>query len=371
MKNAPLFIAFAEKIKRLIKAGELPVGSYFPSIRKLQNEYGFSRNTIASSIRILRNEGFLEKENSSRLGFKVIRTPDDNLKKATELHNVVKLILPFSFWQYTGNRLLEEIESIFSKNHTSLLFSNNENAMTKERQLLERCYSMDDNLITALILMTGSSFNNPSIKLLQKISSKIPIILLDRYIWGLTAHLVGVNNRNIGFEATQYLLRNGHKKIGFVSGFSRVSTGYERFVGYKMALQHAGIDPLDDWIIMKKSLFESYETTLNSGEIIGKEILSNQNRPTAVVCESDKSAVGLINFFIDRGFSIPADIAIIGCDDDPHLRIKSPISVCTFRYPFEEIANELFVLYTKLCEKPTTTPKSIELLAEFIEGESC
>ena len=78
--------------------------------------------------------------------------------------------------------------------------------------------------------MTADSYSNPNIDLIKKFSRRIPLVLLDRYISGFDASFIGVNNRKIGREAADYLIDQGHHKLGFISGFDIISP-YDRSTG--------------------------------------------------------------------------------------------------------------------------------------------
>lgn len=373
MKNTKLFEQFSDRIKNLIFIGQLPVGSSLPSIRDMQQRFGVSKNTILLGLKLLSEEGIISRQGATRNGYMVIKKPADPPvhNKTTTMFsvNLAQFILPFNYWNYVGNKILEAVERKFSKNNISLIFGNNKNLLSEEKILLERI-STDHTLLQALLLITGTSFDNPNIDLLNNINKHIPVILVDRCIHGFDSHYIGINNREVGYKATTYLLEKGHTNIGFVSGFKRISTMYDRYLGYRTALEHAGITPNQEHILLEESLYESLESTENAGKIIGTKILSKPDRPTALVCGSDKAALGLIRFFTQKGISIPGDISLIGCDNDMALSSLTPIKLTTFSYPYTALADEVYKIVLAVQDNPNITKKNIELKAIFVEGNT-
>src|SRR5215208_5180100 len=71
----------------------------------------------------------------------------------------------------------------------------------------------------------------------------IPVIACDRSVDDPRADAVIVDNAAGTRLATEFLIRAGHERIGFVSGLDDIETSVERQLGYERAMREAGIEP--------------------------------------------------------------------------------------------------------------------------------
>lgn len=371
MKAGPLSLQFVEKLKRLIASETYKVGTPLPSIERLHVQHGLSKNTVTTALKILREEGIIQRGKASRNGYMVVKKPKDISESARAIENsIVKINMPFSVWNSVGHQLLETLESVFTTHNLRLIFSNNNNSIQEETRFLQTVLARDEQIASTLILMTGNSFHNPNIKLLNHLQARLPVILLDRYIPNMLCHYVGTDNHEIGFLSVQHLLKKGHTQIGFVSHSMHLSPPNDRFSGYLTALIQADIDPNPAHSIRKSTDHVDLDYIKALGQELGQDILSLSDKPTAWVCSSDKEAVGLIDFFQKQGYTIPDDIAFIGCDNDQFLLHDKEYTLTTFEYPYIELAKEIYHITEALTTNPSFPYKKVEFPATFIEGET-
>ena len=135
----------------------------------------------------------------------------------------------------------------------------------------------------------------------------IPTVQVDRLIQGLPCDAVLVDNADVVYAATTRLIRQGHRRIGLISGPKYVFSARERQAGFLKALSDHGI-PFDD------ALFFSENFDFATGYQGCEALLSLPNRPTAVVSTNYDITIGLVTAIRDHGLSIPDDIAVIGFD---------------------------------------------------------
>ena len=223
----------------------------------------------------------------------------------------------------------------------------------------------------ALLLMPSNSSSNPNIDLLKLIRQQMPIILVDRYIWGFDSHYVGLDNQNVGRSAFQKLSCNGHKTLAFVGGFSVISPVIDRMSGFLSAARMRGC-PLDE-----KYVF--FDSNLDLGFVadiqqqinkIGEKLLKLTPMPTGIFCSSDRIAAALTNFFLANGIAVPGDVSLIGCDNDIDLSLSCPLPVSSFSHPFAEIADTLYALSNNLQNSSPDNCYHTEFSPHFIPGKT-
>lgn len=145
-----------------------------------------------------------------------------------------------------------------------------------------------------------------------------PMVCIDTYSSEKNDNFVnvGLDDEKSTFEAVNYLIDNGHRKIGFVTD-NRVGVDRARFWGYRKALAEAGIEYSDrDFFLLEPA-----------EEAIGRNIekLCRRARDyTALFCCSDIYATIMMSALKERGLRVPEDISIIGFDDNLFSRVCTP-----------------------------------------------
>jgi len=166
---------------------------------------------------------------------------------------------------------------------------------------------------------------------------KKPMILIDSYSSKETTTYsnVGLEDAKGALEMTRYLIQNGHTRIAFLSDNCE-GVDYERFSGYQMALQEAGIKYAEnDFILLRPS---ELEESL-------KEIYELSADYTAYFCISDYYAALVINYLKDRGKKIPEDISVVGFDDNFYGQLVRPALTTVHQNPSEkgELAVDILI----------------------------
>lgn len=133
-----------------------------------------------------------------------------------------------------------------------------------------------------------------------------------------------------GYEMTKYMLRQGHTRIGVVSGCADNIHAQNRLLGYQRALFDAGV--LYNPALVRYGDWEperAYDAT--------KELL--KMGVTAIFCMSDWMAGGVYNCISDSGLKVGEDIAVTGFDDERTAGWFAP-RLTSCRLPLREIGNE-------------------------------
>lgn len=137
------------------------------------------------------------------------------------------------------------------------------------------------------------------------------------------------DNRAAAIRAVNHLFEYGHRRIGHVAGHSRNASPNERLVGFREAVQTAGLDVPEEWIIPG-------DYSMPAGVAAADRIAAMTVRPSAVFCANDEMAIGLISRLREHGIECPRDISVIGFDDIAVSRHYAP-PLTTMRQPREEI----------------------------------
>jgi len=140
-------------------------------------------------------------------------------------------------------------------------------------------------------------------------------------------HMVASNDRQAVAEATRYLIAQGHRRIGLITGPHGFRSSRERRQGFEDALAEAGIK-------LPRSLIADGNYTFESGISATQSLLDVSPRPTAIFASNDDMAAGVLLAARQRGLAVPEQLSIIGFDDQPlAARVWPPLT--TVHWPME------------------------------------
>lgn len=163
----------------------------------------------------------------------------------------------------------------------------------------------------------------------------ITYIFLDWYDEQFAIDTVVSDNVYGGCVLTNYLIENGHKKIGFVGDITATSSILDRYLGYYKALLQHGIAMRRDWIIKDRD---------EDGRFIRLEL--PEEMPEAFVCNCDEIAYYLVKQLEENGYCVPEDVSIVSFDDYIYASLCNP-QLTTFRISQEMMAETVVDALTR------------------------
>lgn len=141
---------------------------------------------------------------------------------------------------------------------------------------------------------------------------------------------------------TEYLISQGHKRIGFITGHPHRSGTEMRLKGYKQALNEHEMDVDEALIIPGKYTFES-------GESGARKLLRLEDRPTAIFASNDYMAAGVLKVAAQLKIRVPYDLSICGYDDAPLSQRLWP-RLTTIKHPVANVSEQATNLLIKYLE---------------------
>jgi LacI family transcriptional regulator len=142
----------------------------------------------------------------------------------------------------------------------------------------------------------------------EEFRTDAPIVSIDPVMRNPNYPSIHATNYQGAVDAMEYLLGLGHTHIGFISGRSELESANRRQMGYRDALEKAGI-PLDE------ELIRSGDYTTETGAKCAQELLSLPHPPTAIFASNDQEAMGVFQVAHDMGLRIPEDLSVVGFDN--------------------------------------------------------
>ncbi len=178
-----------------------------------------------------------------------------------------------------------------------------------------------------------------------------PLVLLQRDDRFTGATQVWIDDEQAGYLATRHLIEQGHKRIAHLAMFA-TSLGPLRERGYRRAMAEAGLEVPDGYVLDIEAVPRS-PSNVEMGRNSARIFFSLARRPTAVFAYWAEVGAGVMLEALQRGLSVPEDLAVIGV---AHLTEQTqsllPLSMTTLHYDLNELA-----------------ARGVEELVREIEGE--
>ncbi|TCL61873.1 LacI family transcriptional regulator [Hydrogenispora ethanolica] len=190
----------------------------------------------------------------------------------------------------------------------------------------------------------------------------------------------GLNCVNSGFDevicdayrasiqAVKYLIGLGHAKIGYLGPVPEAESGNgvineHRYEGFCRAMAENDLPVHSEWI-------QGVELTSDASYQRMKQLLHQEQLPTAFFCANDTVAIGAMRAAREAGLRIPEDLSLVGIDDIEMAAYVTP-ALTTIRVPKEELGKFAAKILIDRIEGGHTLPVRLDIPFELVVRESC
>lgn len=157
-------------------------------------------------------------------------------------------------------------------------------------------------------------------------SNLVPMMFLDFYDTHMEYDTIISDGFYGMYVMTDYLIKKGHRKIGFVGTALATSSITDRLFGYQKALLESGIAFQPKWVIPDRDIDDG-----------GVDITLPEVLPTAFACNSDYTASCLISKLAERGLSVPEDVSVVGFDNYLYPNLSN-VQITTYEVEIDKMA---------------------------------
>lgn len=240
-------------------------------VQQIAREMGYSYNRSAASLRT-------DRTNILAVGFHDITNP------------------------YFAE-LLAAIEETAAAHGRSILLGTYAENLERQQRVLSTLkeYRPDGMIICAAGGSSAADFS-------RLIAAAVPMVQLSREIPGLDLDFVGSDDRHGAILAMEHLIGLGHRRIAFLGQNPDISTGANRYAGYRETLARHGlqVDP---------TLVHAASGTRENGLKGIRKVLAAADPPTAAMCFNDLTAFGAMLGLRHAGREAGVDFSLVGCDN--------------------------------------------------------
>lgn len=315
----------AQWIRRRIQDGTFSPGEQIISENELCQTLRVSRDTVRSALAVLDNEGTIIKIHGK--GTFVSTNYGVDLSDRKRIAVITTYVNSYIF-----PKTISGIENILAENGYSVQISFTNNAVERERTILEDLIIKND-IAGVIIEPTKSGLPNPNLHLYRTLKNmRIPVLFINSYYSDLDIPCVSMDDKSVALRAVNHLIRAGHKKIGAVLKLDD-GQGHRRYAGYIEAMRAAELS-IDDSCVIWIDTEDLRDLNL------GKErILSRLSDCTAVLGYNDEVAFMLISMLREAGRRIPQDISVVGIDGSD-LASMGEVKIVTVPHPMNKLGEK-------------------------------
>lgn len=220
----------------------------------------------------------------------------------TNSSKIIALILP-ELTDFFFPKLLKGITEIVESRGYTLVFLQSNNSLDREKELVDFCI----NVAAEGVLISLSVESETLDHCLSLKQAGIPLIQIDRVIRSDDFPSITIDDRETAFNATEYLIQQGHKKILGIFGDQRLIMTQLRAEGFQLAHAHHR-HALQDQQVLKIPSEADISASISA-------FIAGNSDATAIFTMSDTLLVNTYHSIQQLGFRIPEDIALISISD--------------------------------------------------------
>ncbi len=256
--------------------------------------------------------------------------------------NIIGVIVPEIVHHFFSSVISGIDEAAVAAGYNVMFFQSNE---SYEREIMNIQSIINSQADGVLISLAKGTKKFGHIR--QLIDSNVPLVFFDRACDEIETDKVIVDDFEGAFNAVDYLIKTGCRRIAHFSGPQHLQISYLRKRGYITALEKNGIKVEDDLIVNCDTFEDAMEIT--------RLMMSRTRPPDAIFTVNDMTAVGTLNTVKSMGLRVPKDVSIVGFTDGLVSTITDPLLTTVSQHGFEIGKKATEILIKRIndeCESP-------------------
>ncbi len=227
--------------------------------------------------------------------------------------NTIGVIVP-EITSHFFSAIITGIQDVIGTSDYNIMICLSNESFDEEKTLIEKLSKLPVDGV--LVSPSSETKDFDHFRRLQK--NGTPVVVFDRDCPGLESDKVLVDDYSGAFQAVEYLIRSGCKRIAHLGGPVNLSTTKHRLLGYLDALEKNKVP------VQKKYIVHVPGFSHKDGLKPTKKLLRLEDPPDAIFAMNDNIAISAMHIAEKLGFGIPGDISIVGFDDQPNSSYFTP-----------------------------------------------
>ena len=194
------------------------------------------------------------------------------------------------------------------------------------------------------------------------IHHRVPLVTMDRRVVGPGLSDVLIDYVTGMREAVRHLRDLGHERVAYIGGSSGLTISDHRTSAFCEAMDEAGLTVYPGYV-------RAGNYRISGGEVCMEELFNVEERPTAIMCTNDLTAIGALRVIRRHGFSVPEDFSVVGFDDiDMSDIIQPPLT--TLRLSREGLAEAFYTALSEFGKDPHVVGRQYSVKSSLVLRES-
>lgn len=216
------------------------------------------------------------------------------------------------------------IEDIAEKNMYTVLLGQSHDSEEREKKIIK---TMKDHRVDGLIVsISKNTVNYQHFEAMKNYG--IPIVFYDCIPKLNNIHYVACNMIAATTDAVTYLIKKGHRSIGFINGPEKLPASRERKEGYIQAMTKSRLK-FDPSLIVNTNLTEE------GTHLAMAELSASKRKPTAIVTFNDYVALDAIQYSLKKNKKINDEISFVSFANLPISKYSAyPPLASVEQYPY-------------------------------------
>lgn len=322
---------FIENVIRYILGGDRSLST----IQDVANKAGVSVATVSrvlnKSDKVAEKSRIRVEEAIKELNYQPNLLGRNLRQSATKKIVVLLPTLANSFY----SKLVKGMDDVASEHGYKLMLITTRMKRKVEEEYIEmlRTKLIDGVILTRPVLSPQE---------LSQLGKNYPMVQCCEFVKDAHLSSVSIEDEKAAYEAVNYLIHQGHKKIACFTSFSDQS-GMSRLRGYEKALKEHDI-------AIDESLIKDTNYSFTQGQKYLEELMELEERPTALFAVSDSLAVGVMRGMYEKDLTPGKDLAVIGFDNTEIARMYHP-TLTTVSQPRYELGSKAMALLIDYIQK--------------------
>lgn len=271
--------------------------------------------------------------------------------------SVIGVIVPEIKHDFFSSAISGIEEVAYQSGYTIIVSQSNE---SYEREIINAGAMINQRVAGLIVSISQNTTDGHHFQ--KYIDRKIPLVFFDRVCNEINTCKVIVDDEKSAFDAVQFLIGKGYKKIAHFAGPAALTICKKRLNGYKEALLQNGINISEDFI-RSGGLHES------DGYNSMNYLLEKNLIPDAIFAVNDPVAIGAYQRIKEAGLKIPDNIAIVGFSNNKITSLVDP-PLTTIEQPSFEMGETSAKMLIKMIESDELNTDTIILDTKLIVRKS-
>ncbi|TAH16297.1 MAG: LacI family transcriptional regulator [Runella slithyformis] len=324
------------------------------TIKEIAYQLGLSTSTVSRALRGLSQIKPETRAAVVRVAEELDYQPNMLAKSLAKSHTkTIGLVVPSLNYYFFSSVLQSIEETALQAGYSVMICQTGESYLREVSQIQNLLNSKVEGFIISLSRDT-SQYEHIE----RLVHKKIPVVLFDRYIEGLEASKVIVDNQLAAFQATEHLIENGCKRLGFLAGPPNLLISNQRVEGFKAALQQHQLPFQKRYVL--HSDFSQENTMMQTFNL-----MNLPDAPDGLLVMSDRIAFAAMHALKQRGLRIPADVAVVSFNNEPTCDYLTP-SLTSVSQPIQDMGREAVRLLLKQLDTDNLLPETTILPTQLV-----